>query len=85
MALEPPDRSTTTASDRRHADDAQVAERVKLMAVLAKLLGPGLRGLGAGKLMDHHPVVDRRLALVHPELVAVVQGDALTAVAPYGL
>jgi hypothetical protein len=35
--------------------------------------------------MDHHPVVDQRLALVHPELVAVVQGDALTAVAPYGL
>ena len=68
-------------SDRRHADDGQVAEGVELLAIGFDILDPGLDGLKAWKLVNDHTIGIGRLADVDPELLAVAQGDALAAVA----
>jgi hypothetical protein len=68
-------------SDRRHADDGQVAEGVELLAIGLDILNPGLDGPEAGKLVNDHAIGVGRLADVDSELVAVAQGDSLAAVA----
>jgi hypothetical protein len=68
-------------SDRRYADNGQVAEGVELLAIGLDILDPGLDGPEAGKLVNDHAIGVGRLADVDPELLAVAQGDALAAVA----
>src|SRR5215471_4565530 len=68
------------SSDRGHADHAELAESVKLIAASPDLLDPVLDGLVVGKLMDDHAVGVRRLALVDSKLLAVAQGNTPAAV-----
>jgi hypothetical protein len=62
------------SSDRRYADDGQVAEGVELLAIGLDIFEPGLDGLKAGKLVNDQAIGVGRLADVDPKLLAVAQG-----------
>ena len=48
-------------SDRRYADNGQVAEGVELLAIGLDILDPSLDGLAAGKLVNNQAIGIGRL------------------------